>query len=95
MSQVLGTYDGKGHGGLNRGRYSNPAFDALMEQARTVTDIARCGALLRQAQAVAFTQDTAILPLHVPDNLWAHKAALVYDGALDEGTLAQNLRPKK
>ena len=88
LSQVLQTYDGQGTGGLNRGRYSSAAFDALMEQARGVTDPARRGDLLRQAQRAAFVRDAAILPLHVPDNVWAHRAGIIYEGGIDEGTLA-------
>ena len=87
LSQVLQTYDGQGTGGLNRGRYSNPAFDALMEQARGVADPAQRGDMLRRAQALA-TADAAILPLHVPDNVWAHRAGIGYEGGIDEGTFA-------
>ena len=88
LSQVLQSFDGQGTGGLNRGRYSSPAFDALMEQSRGVTDAARRGALLGQAQALALQQDAAILPLHVPDNVWAHRAGITYEGGIEEGTLA-------
>ena len=90
LSQVLETYDGNGTGGLNRSRYSDPAFDALMEQARAVAEPGRREDLLRQAQRIAFQQDAAILPLHVPDNVWAHRASITYDGGLDEGTFAQH-----
>jgi len=93
LSQVLHSFDGKGYGGLNRGRYSNPAFDTIIDQARTVPDADARGALLRQAQEIAFHQDAAILPLHVPDNVWAHRANLRYEGGVDEGTLAQHLHP--
>ena len=92
LSQVLQTFNGEGTGGLNRGRYSSPAFDALMEQARGVTDPARRGGLLRQAQGVALSQDAAILPLHVPDNVWAHRAGITYEGGMDEGTFAHRAR---
>lgn len=90
LSQVLETYDGNGTGGLNRSRYSDPAFDALMERARAVVEPGRREDLLRQAQRIAFQQDAAILPLHVPDNVWAHRASITYDGGLDEGTFAQH-----
>ncbi|UFN49642.1 ABC transporter substrate-binding protein [Roseomonas sp. OT10] len=96
LSQVLHTFDAaRGLGGLNRGRYSNPAFDALLEQARPVADPEARGALIRQAQEIAFRQDAAVLPLHVPDNVWAHRADLTYAGGLEENTLAQSLRPKR
>ncbi len=89
LSQVLQSYNGEGTGGLNRGRYSNPAFDRIMEEARAVAEPGKRASLLQQAQRIALQQDAAILPLHVPDNVWAHRAAIAYDGGIDEGTLAQ------
>ncbi|MGI4955625.1 MAG: ABC transporter substrate-binding protein [Janthinobacterium lividum] len=94
LSQVLQSYDGQGAGGLNRGRFSDPAFDALMEEARTTTGPAARDALLRRAQRLAFEQDEAIIPLHVPDNVWAHKASIAYEGGLEEATLAQRAHRK-
>jgi peptide/nickel transport system substrate-binding protein len=95
MSQVLHSFDAaRGLGGLNRARYSNPAFDALMEEARGAMDTAVRDALLRRAQALAIRDDAAILPLHVPDNVWAHRAAMTYAGGIEENTLAHNLRPR-
>lgn len=94
LSQVLQTWNEAGTGGLNRGRYSDPAFDALMEQARSVADPTRRGALLQQAQRVAFQQDAAILPLHIPDNVWAHRTSITYEGGIDEGTFAQRAHLK-
>ena len=94
LSQVLQTYNGAGTGGLNRGRYSDPEFDRVMEEARGVFDTARRDTLLRQAQRIAFEQDTAILPLHVPDNVWAHRSDIRYEGGIEEGTLAQRTHLK-
>ena len=94
LSSVLQSYDGTGVGGLNRGRFSDPAFDALMDRARTTTDHAARGALLREAQSVGIQQAFGILPLHVPDNVWAHKATLTYEGGLEEATLAQRVHRK-
>ena len=75
-------------------RFSDPAFDALMEEARTTTGPAARDALLRRAQRLAFEQDEAIIPLHVPDNVWAHKASIAYEGGLEEATLAQRAHRK-
>jgi peptide/nickel transport system substrate-binding protein len=94
LSQVLQSFDGAGTGGLNRGRYSDPAFDRVMDQARGVFDTARREALLQQAQRIAFEQDAAVLPLHIPDNVWAHRADLVYEGGVEEGTYAQRTHLK-
>jgi peptide/nickel transport system substrate-binding protein len=93
LSQVLHSYDqARGLGGLNRGRYANPRFDALIDAARTATEIGQRDAVLRQAQEVAFREDAGIIPLHVPDNTWAHRAGLSYEAGLDENTLTQHLR---
>ncbi len=94
LAQVLQSYDGQGTGGLNRGRFSDGAFDALMEQARTTTDPAARDTVLRRAQALGLEQDVGILLLHVPDNVWAHTAAITYEGGLEEGTLAQRTHRK-
>jgi len=59
-----------------------------------VTDPAERNALLQKAQRVAFEQDAAILPLYVPDNVWAHKATLTYEGGVDEGTYAHRVHVK-
>lgn len=94
LSQVLQTYDGAGIGGLNRGRYSSGEFDRIMEQTRRITDPVERGTLLARAQRVAFSQDAAILPLHVPDNVWGHRADLTYEGGLEENTLAHHVHRK-
>lgn len=93
LSQVLMTFNAeRGLGGLNRARYSNRAFDALMEQARSETGEARA-LLLRKAQSVAFVDDAAVLPLHFPNNTWAMRAGFTYRAGIDEGLLAQRLAP--
>lgn len=96
LSQVVHSYDAaRGLGGLNRTRYSNPAVDALLEEARGVLDAPVRDRLLREVQRLAFQQDVAILPLHVPQNIWAHRAAFTYTGGEDENTLAQHLAPRR
>ncbi len=94
LTQVVATYDReRGIGGLNRGRYSNPAFDAALEAARPLTDPAARGEALAAAQRIALVQDTGIVPLHFPMNIWATRAAFTYDGGIEEGTYAHNLHP--
>jgi peptide/nickel transport system substrate-binding protein len=95
LSQVVHSFDAtRGLGGLNRGRYANARFDALLEEARPVFDAPRRDALLRAAQRLAFGEDAGILPLHVPDNVWAHRATFTYAGGVEESTLAHHLRPR-
>jgi peptide/nickel transport system substrate-binding protein len=93
LSQVLHSYDAaKALGGLNRGRYSSARFDALLDDTRTVTEMNRRAEMLQAAQEIAFREEAGIIPLHVPNNTWAHRAGLFYEAGLDENTLTQHLR---
>ena len=67
----------KGWGASNRGRYSNPELDKLIEQAVGTADDAAREKLLQQAQRLAF-DDVAIIPLHIQKNIWATRAGLTY-----------------
>jgi oligopeptide transport system substrate-binding protein len=49
-------------GQMNYGQYSNPAYDALLDQANVELDVAKRGALMRQAEAMMLA-DTAVLPV--------------------------------
>jgi peptide/nickel transport system substrate-binding protein len=94
LSQVLNSFDReRGIGGLNRARYSNPAFDALLAQSNATPDPAAREALLRRAQRVAFAEDFAVVPLHFADNVWATRAGFEYRATTEESTLAHHLRP--
>jgi peptide/nickel transport system substrate-binding protein len=95
LSQVLHSFDQqRGLGGLNRGRYSNPAFDALLARSNAATDAAERDGLLREATRLGFATDHAIIPLHFPENIWAMRSGFEYRATVEESTLAQNLRPR-
>ncbi|AUG75640.1 peptide ABC transporter substrate-binding protein [Kitasatospora sp. MMS16-BH015] len=49
--------------GDNRGRYSNPAFDALLHQATATKDLAARTKLYQQAEKIAIGDDLALIPL--------------------------------
>ncbi|MER5635587.1 ABC transporter substrate-binding protein [Kitasatospora sp. NPDC002227] len=49
--------------GDNRGRYSNPAFDALLHQATGTKDLAARTKLYQQAEKIAIGDDLALIPL--------------------------------
>ena len=59
-------------GGLNAGRYSNPAIDALIIQASRETDQAKRFALMREAFRLE-REDVAHVPLHQQPIVWAAK----------------------
>ncbi|MCW8176504.1 ABC transporter substrate-binding protein [Verminephrobacter aporrectodeae] len=57
-------------GGLNAGRYSNPALDALLPKIATELDSTRRSALIAEVVAIA-RNDFAYLPLHQQPVTWA------------------------
>lgn len=94
LRSLIYTYSpAKGWGAVNRGRYSNPAVDRLIEAAMTTADDARREQFVIQATRAAM-QDTALIPLHVQKNIWAMKAGLTYAARADEDTRTMDLRPQ-
>ena len=93
LKALLATYSkDKGFGTANRGRYSNPKVDALLEEALATVDDARREAVLQRATEVAI-DDTGIIPLHFQVNLWATRNGITYTPRTDENTLAHKFRP--
>lgn len=91
LNSLLTTHDPKtGHGTTNRGRYSNPALDKLVDQASVTMDDKARSELLQKASAMAMG-DYALLPLHFELSVWAMKSNLRYDGRVDQATLAQGV----
>ena len=93
LKALLATYSkDKGFGTANRGRYSNPRVDALLEEGLATVDDPKREALLQRATEVAIN-DTGIIPLHFQVNLWATRNGIVYAPRTDEQTLAHKFRP--
>jgi peptide/nickel transport system substrate-binding protein len=82
----------KGMGGTNRGRYSNPEMDALLEKALGTVDDAEREKLLQQASEVVI-DDYGILPLHFEVTPWAYRKGLTYEPRTDQATLAMSVEP--
>jgi peptide/nickel transport system substrate-binding protein len=81
-----------GFGDSNRGRYSNPKVDALLQQALAAVEDARREALLQEASEMAMA-DVALVPLYFTVNVWAMRKGYVYSPRSDEYTLAQFVKP--
>lgn len=95
LKALVATYNrDKGFGTANRGRYSNPKVDALLEQALATVDDPKREALLQRATEIAI-DDTGIIPLHFQVNLWATRDGITYVPRTDENTLAHKFRPAK
>ena len=92
LRSLLMTYDKeKGNGASNRGRYSNPEVDRLVEEALHTLDDGKREQLLAKATEVAIN-DLGIIPLHYQVNVWATRKGLVYTPRSDEGTQVMELR---
>lgn len=83
----------KGMGSSNRGRYSNPAMDAKLEQAMHTVDDKKREALLQEASRLVIA-DHGILPLHFEVAAWAMRKEVGYTGRADRKTLAQHIVSK-
>jgi peptide/nickel transport system substrate-binding protein len=88
LKSLLHTYDkSRGFGASNRGRYSNPEVDKLLEQALATVDDAKRQDLLAKATEAAIG-DLGIIPLHYQVNTWGTKKGLSYTPRTDERTVA-------
>jgi peptide/nickel transport system substrate-binding protein len=94
LKALLATFDSaKGMGAANRGRYSNPRLDAVLDQALATVDDAKRGKLLQQATEIG-VGDLGIIPLYHQHNLWATRRGIVYEARADERTFAHEFRPQ-
>ena len=88
LKSLLATFDReKGMGASNRGRYSNPQVDKLINEALATVDDTKRAALLAQATEVAI-EDVGIIPLHYQVNTWGMRRGFGYKPRTDEYTLA-------
>ncbi len=51
--------------GNNDGRYSNPAYDALLDKAAQMQDGAERNKILREAEMLGVKQDAAVIPFYI------------------------------
>ncbi|MGH8724078.1 MAG: ABC transporter substrate-binding protein [Burkholderiales bacterium] len=88
LKSLLATFDReKGMGASNRGRYSNPQVDKLINDALATVDDRKRADLLARATEVAI-DDVGIIPLHYQVNTWAMRRGFSYKPRTDEYTLA-------
>lgn len=94
LVSLMATYDpAKGMGASNRGRWSNPAYDAALGAALTTMDEPKRLALYAQAAEIAIA-DMGMIPVYFTINTWATRRDLTYVARGDETSLAMGLRPK-
>ena len=94
LKSLLHTYDAsKGFGASNRGRYSNPEVDALVEEALATVDEAARQDLLAKATEIAIT-DVGIIPLHYQISTWAARKGINFKARTDESTVISGIYPE-
>ena len=95
LKSLLATYSKeKGMGSANRGRYSNPKMDKVLEQALATVDDGKREALLQQAVEIAMN-DVGVIPTHFQVNTWAARKGIAYTARTDERTHAFEFVPGK
>jgi peptide/nickel transport system substrate-binding protein len=88
LKALLGTFSReKGMGAANRGRYSNTAFDAKVEEGLRTVDDAKRAALFAEATDIGMA-DVGVIPSHYQLNTWAKRREINYEARSDEYTLA-------
>jgi peptide/nickel transport system substrate-binding protein len=91
LRAMVATFDAqKGMGSANRSRYSNPALDAVIERATSITDDARREQALIDATRQAMA-DVALITLYQQKNIWGMKPNLRYVARADEATRAADV----
>jgi len=95
LNSVAVTHDlAAGKGVNNRGRYSNPQVDDLVNTAFLTLDDAKRRDLLARASEIAM-DDVAVMPLYFYSFSIASAKTISYAPRLDQFTLAYNARRTK
>jgi peptide/nickel transport system substrate-binding protein len=91
---VLATFDRERRtGSANQRRFSDPAFDAMVERASVVMDDAAREAAI--AELVRWSaENVPMIPLLHLSNIWALRRGLKHEPRMDERTLAMGVRPE-
>lgn len=94
LRNLVATFDReRGWGASNRGRYSNPQLDRMLEESLRELDEARRERMMQDATRLVF-DDVGIVPLYIQTNIWAMRRHLRHEARTDELTRAQDIRPR-
>ncbi|MSP03484.1 MAG: ABC transporter substrate-binding protein [Acetobacteraceae bacterium] len=92
ISQFATADAARGRGAFNRGVYSNPEFDSVLEKALTMTDRDKREKLLIQATGIAI-RDHATVPLHHQFNIEAMTTRVRHTPRADGHIMAADITP--
>jgi peptide/nickel transport system substrate-binding protein len=92
LKALLATFNrDKGMGTANRGRYSNAAFDAKVDEALKTVDDAKRNNVLGEAMEIGMG-DVGLIPSHYQLNTWAMRKGFTYEARSDEYSLAMSAK---
>ncbi len=95
LRALLGTRSTSGGSGTaNRGRYSNPSLDLLLDRAGAEIDREKLRALAADATELAIA-DLALIPLYFQAAIWALRSGLTMEPRADSYTLAFEIKPTR
>lgn len=95
LNSVVVTHDPKNRRGVNnRGRYSNPEIDELVNTSFQTLDDDKRRAMLEKASELAF-EEMPVIPLYFYSFSIASKKNIVYKPRMDQFTLAQGAKLTK
>ena len=93
LGKLLHTHDKeRGWGASNRGRFSDPKFDEMLETAMGTVDSKKRDVLLQKATEYVIGEKVGIIPVFYLTNSWATRSGLVYDVRTDGYTLASGVK---
>jgi peptide/nickel transport system substrate-binding protein len=94
LRNLVSTYSAeKGRGIANRGRYSNPRFDTMLEDALTVLDDEKRESLIQQATDFVMP-DVPLVALYLQVPSWGLRKGLGYAARADGYMLAHRVLPE-
>jgi peptide/nickel transport system substrate-binding protein len=94
ISQLATPDAARGRGAFNRGMYSNPEFDSVLDRALVTLDRDAREALLIKATDIAF-RDYALVPLHHQFNIEAMAKRVRHTPRIDGRIRAAEITPQK
>jgi peptide/nickel transport system substrate-binding protein len=92
LSQLATQDASRGRGAFNRGLYSNPTFDTVLDQALLTVDRSAREVLMIKATDIAF-HDFAVTPLHHQFNIEAMNSRVRHTPRIDGHVLAADIVP--
>jgi peptide/nickel transport system substrate-binding protein len=92
LESLMHTYNkDAGAGGSNRGRFSDPTFDEMIDTAMATLDETKRNALVAAAAEYGIGQRFGIIPVHFQKNFWAGRKGVEFTPRADNYTVASEI----